>query len=95
MRHLEEGSGCCPEWSQKKALFLLGKNFIKTLWVKSEGDTDLAGQATVITPVEFLPEVEQTSLKTQGPQMAAVYVLICLCYMVPPSLFGTLVLLIK
>lgn len=84
MRHLEEGSSCCPEWSQKKALFPLGKNFIKTLWIKSEGDTDLAGQATVVTPVEFLPEVEQTRF---GPQMAAVYVLICLCYMVPPLPF--------
>lgn len=53
-------------------------------------------QSRVVAPVESLPGVEQTGFKTQGPQMAAVYVLICLCYMVGFfPLFGTLVLLIK
>lgn len=77
--------------------FSFGKDCsFRTLWIKSVRKRDLEEQARVVAPAESLPGAKQTRFKTQGPQTAAVYVLICLLYGgVFPPLFGTLVLLIK
>lgn len=66
----------------KETALSLGMGLFRALWITVSRDP-WQGQGRAVTSAGSLPMAEQTMVsKPQGPQMAAFYVLTCLCYIV-------------